>query len=160
MLQTKKKHSACCGCRYGDALLSKSVYNIVVLWKVTAPLEATLDLGTPPAPGLPSLQPLQKFRMDDGHVWFLKLSLCLSSLRAACGSAGGRAYVWKLPEAGAAAAAAEAAAGGGAACHPEGASVVEVDGRGGGIVRATALHPCGHLLSVMEDGRLFVHAPR
>jgi WD40 repeat protein len=134
---------------FGDALLTKSVHDEVVLWCTKGCLESTLTLGTALGAAPPGFVPLRRFLMHGCTVWFLKLTVSLPALQLACGSTKGKVFIWELPG--------EVGAG-----HEHDGCVAEVIevARGVATVRSVALHLGGALVAGMDNGLLSVHVRR
>ncbi|EFJ49895.1 polycomb group protein, partial [Volvox carteri f. nagariensis] len=75
----------------GDLVLSKSVHDVITLWR---PGGHELHLRPPPNP---SSSPMQNFKLSDSHrTWFVRFSCDVQYSVLACGSARGKVFVFSL----------------------------------------------------------------
>jgi hypothetical protein len=128
---------------HGDCLLSKSVTDEAVLWRLPIThLDDTLALSSLPKAAAGLLK-VASWALPHTSIWFLKISTDPEHSVAACGSKQGRVYLWQLPEEG-------GEVGGGRA------EVVHVTERSGAAVRSVALHDGEFVLAGLSDGRLIL----
>ena len=76
-----------------NAILSKSTYNILILW-MPETVTRTVSMACKPPSGVTVLR---KFELDSCDFWFIRLGLCPETERLlAVGNKAGRVQIWDL----------------------------------------------------------------